>query len=291
MEDFYVVIDGQKQGPFDIISMIRKVKNGVVTAETKIATSADGDFLPAKEVQQLGHLLEELGEKTAEGAAQPAQHKRPSLGLMGSFSEGGNLWLKYVLSFTILSGAILTIAFSLSKGLGKIDQIAQYPTIGYYIVSVITAFLYTIFFNYILLAKRNQASQMGVFFKTLGSKISSLLLLSAIFSVYTLGYGLNEVIGLAVLVVVLILTTFYIFTPFLIFERDMSFGQAARTSIKKVTKAGADNFGVILTLVAVNLIVAIVPAFFAKDLFVFGLFISLPITVSALAFIYDEIFA
>lgn len=291
MNDFYIVINGQKQGPFDIISVIKKVKNGVITSDTKIARGENADFVNANEIEEINTLLEEHGAGGKHISATKSVGKRPNLSLKKSFTEGLNLWLKFVINFTVISGIILAVSFSLSKGLDKISLIAEYPTIGNYFTAFITTFLYIIFFNYILLAKRNQSTQIGSFFKIIGSRISSIALLAALFSVYTLAYGVNELIGLIVLIAILLVSTFYIFSPFLIFDRQMRSGKAMATSIKGVKNFGIDNFGVILALIAINLVVAILPAFIAKELFVFGLFISIPITVSALSFIYDEAFA
>jgi uncharacterized membrane protein len=89
----------------------------------------------------------------------------------------------------------------------------------------------------------------------------------------------------------LFVATLTVFVPFLILDNDLSLGQALKHSIKRVLSSGVDNFGSVLALVGINIIAAILPSLFAPSLYFFGLFISLPITVAAFAYMYDSMFA
>lgn len=286
--DYFVVIEGQKKGPFDIIMLIKKIKTGVITEETLVAPANGGDFLPANEIGEIRTLLEEHSGGGAQ--ANELDHK-PDLRLAKYFKAGVDLWANHVVSFTIFSGAILFAGFLILTSLKKISFIGDYPFIANYFSSFVSVILYCVFFYFILFAKRSQAAEVHSLLNGIKNRIGSIAVLAAVFSCYTLAYELGQLVGIVFLTALMFVVSIFTFTPFLVFDNNLGLGTALKSSAGRVTKLGADNFGVILFFVAINLLAAVVPVFIVPDLFVFGLIVSIPITVSSLAFIYDELFS
>lgn len=302
MEQYYIIVEGQKLGPFDIIGVIKKVKGGMVTPDTQVATSLDGEYKPASSYEDIASILNEHGvtEAGTEGApaaaaeggatAAPAS-ETTKLDLKKVLKDGIDLWSRNVVGFTIVSGLILSLAFALKAGFeGAIGENGP-QFVGYYITSTIVSFLYILFFNYILYAKRSQAPDVKEFLESAKTRLGAILGMAALFSLYNLGYALGSFFGLIALVGMIIMVAVFAFAPFLVLDKSNGLAQAFKNSSARTFGSGSDNFGVIFALVALNLVAAIIPAFLAKELFVFLLFISIPITVSALAYIYDELFA
>ncbi|PIR33896.1 MAG: hypothetical protein COV36_01880 [Alphaproteobacteria bacterium CG11_big_fil_rev_8_21_14_0_20_44_7] len=285
--DYYVVINGQKQGPFDIIAIIKKVKTRQIAPDTLVADAANGNFMPATSFPEIATLLE---EQVGINKASQMKEKRV-LRLRKVLADGVDLWVRNVIGFTVGFATILIVAFALNGGLKKIQIFADYPSIGNYIISLLATTLYLLFFGYILNAKRSKAFSFEQTFIEVKKGLIPLGILSAIFSLYTIAFGVNQLVGLVSVVVLLFVVTMFSFVPFLIVDTSLGLGGAAKQSLKKVMGMGADNFGVILALIAINLVVALAPAFIDKNFFIFGLFLSMPITVSSLAYIYDELFA
>ena len=194
------------------------------------------------------------------------------------------------LSFTIISGGILALTFSLSKTLGKIPALADFPFIAAYIVSFVASFLYLNFFSYILFAKRSQALETKKFAAQTKRALGSNIFFAALLALFTMTNALSPLLGIGSMISFLIFASLGAFVPFIVFDKKIGFGAAFAQSSKKVMGGGSETIGIVLAIIALNIIVAILPAIFVPNLFIFGLFISIPITVSSLAYIYDEIF-
>ena len=284
--DYYAIINGQKKGPFDTIAVIKQIRAGAINTETLISSDFDGEYAPAGQ----NSLISEIFHNQQMTKPQNNHGHQQHLTLGKSLKDGLDLWSRYALSFTIISGGILALTFALSKTLGKIPAIADFPFIGTYIVSFIASFLYLNFFSYILFAKRSQALETKKFVAHMTRAFGSNIFFSVLLALFTMVNALNPLLGIAAMIGFLVFAALGAFVPFIVFDKKIGFGAAFAQSSKKVMKGGSETIGIVLAIIALNIIVAILPAIFVPNLFIFGLFISIPITVSSLAYIYDEIF-
>ena len=108
--EYYVVIEGQKQGPYDILSMIKKIKNGSVTAETLISDNDKAAFRPAADFEEIKSLL-----KQEKADIQHSQRK-VTLSLKDVLAEGVELWSRKVIQYTFGAGLVLAIGFGVMIG-------------------------------------------------------------------------------------------------------------------------------------------------------------------------------
>jgi uncharacterized membrane protein len=89
-------------------------------------------------------------------------------------------------------------------------------------------------------------------------------------------------VGFLLIIPGLFIFSIYIFTPLLIVDHKMEFWDAMETSRKLVMGSGIDNMGIIFALVVIN---------FIGGLLIFlPLLFTLPVTMSALCDMYDELF-
>ncbi len=285
--EYYVVIEGQKQGPFDLLSLIKKVRNGTLTRETLVSDNLETGFRPAVDFEELKPILKQ-GSEVGVANRMPSASK---FSLKDILSEGVDLWARRVVSYTIGAGSILAIGFAVSFTLKQVQILADFPVVINYVVSVLITSLFCLFFNFVLITKRAQEIDYKDIANAAKESLPRILIFSALFSIYTLLFGINIKAGILGLGIVLMVSTFLIFVPFLIQDAGMGLRDAARVSIDRVKTIGSEGFGVILALVAINLAVAVVPAMISKNLFVFGLFISIPLTTAAIAHVYDRVFA
>jgi hypothetical protein len=284
--DYYAIINGQKKGPFDTISVIKLIHSGEINPDTPFSDAYNGEFIAANKYPLISEIFH--NQEMAKPKNSDYHHSR--LSLISVLKDGVDLWSRYALSFTIISGAILALAFALNKGLSNLMTIADYPFIGSFIVSFITGFLYLNFFSFILFAKRSQAVEIKKYSAKMKNAFTANLFFATILALLTMANTLNPLIGIGAMIGFLIFTTLGAFAPFIVFDKKLGFLSAFGQSSKKIAQGGSDTIGVVLAIVAINIVVAIFPAIFFPKLFIFGLFISLPITVSALAYVYDEIF-
>lgn len=283
--EYYVVIEGQKQGPYDILSMIKKIKNGSVTPETLVSDNEKTAFRPAIDFDEIKSLLKQQKVEIQNSKV------KVRLSLKEVLAEGLDLWSRKVIEYTFGAGLVLVVGFGIMFALKKFQALADYPTLISYIVSVVVVTLFSIFFYYVLISRRNQEPDLKDIMNTGKKSLGRLFAFGLIFSLYTLPFELGLYAGLISLAVTSVFACYLVFVPFLIQDGDLTLKDAIRVSVDRTKTIGADSFGIIFALVAINLAFALIPGFFSPNLFLFGLLVSIPITTAALVNIYDQVFA
>ena len=282
--EFFILNEGVRQGPFDLIAMMKKVKNGTLTASSMVSEQVDGPYIEASHIQEVAGLIEE--------------HSNPSSGnldghslnmtLKASFQEGVELWVRRILDYTIAAGAIIAVGFGLQTFIRPLVGVNS--LVPSYVSAVLVMTLFFEFCYYVLETKRSQRVDVKDFLGVIKRTLPQFFVIALGLSAFVLAYAISPQIGLLATLVALVVMTVFVFTPFIATDSTMGVMRSAKLSFQKVTSVGADNFGVILAIVSINLFAAILPGMLLKDLLGLGLFISLPVTISALAYIYDQVF-
>ena len=282
--EYFILNEGVRQGPFDLIGMIKKIKNGTLTVNSMVSEQVEGPYIEAANIDQVAKLIEEHSNPSAgEGANGDL-----TMTLKVSFQEGVELWVRRILDYTLFAGAIIAVGFSLRAIFQPMmGASSMFP---YYMSSVVVMSFFFEFCYYVLETKRSQRVDIKDFIAVIKRTLPQFIGISLVLSLFVLAYGISTQVGLLATLVVLVVITIFVFTPFIATDSNMGVMRSAKLSMQKVTSIGADNFGVILAIVAINLFAAILPGMLLKDLLGLGLFISLPVTISALAYIYDQIF-
>ena len=282
--EYFILNEGVKQGPFDVITMIKKVKNGMLTETSMISEQVDGPYREAVQVEEVAKLVREHANPSA-GSVNSLNIK---MTLAASFQEGIELWVRRILDYTVISGIIIAAGFGFKMiFLPFTGVVSIWPT---YISTVLVIALFFEFCYYVLETKRSQRVNMGDFLLVIKRTLPQFMGISILLSTFVLAYGISLQAGLVATLVVLIIMTVFVFTPFIATDSHMGVLRSGKLSMQKIMIMGLDNFGVILAIVSINLFAAILPGMLLRDLLGLGLFISLPITISALAYIYDQVF-
>jgi hypothetical protein len=281
--EYYILINNEKQGPFDLVTLIKKVKNGNLTSETLVSQSPDGPFTAVSQLPEIAQIIEERVNPT-EGDRQ----ENINMTLKAAILEGMELWMRRVLDYTLISGIIMAVGFGLQNLIKMFLPFGS--VIPSYLASVMVIALFFSFCNYVIEVKRSQHVNFGEFGRNMRRTLPGFIVVGAIIALFILPYGINIAFGVLASLGMLIVLTFLSFMPFLATDSDMGVMKAAKLSIRKVKNLGLENFGVLFALISINLFVAIIPGILMPQLLSFGLFISIPVTISAIAYIYDQVF-
>lgn len=284
--EYFILQEGVKQGPFDLITMIKKVKNGSLTGNTMVSEKTDGPFREAEMVDEVAILIREHANPSP--ATLSGSGHYANISLSAAFHEGLELWVRRVVEYTIFAAIIMGIAYVINATMRGF--LAVHPIIPVYFGTLVLMTLFFEFCYYVLETKRSQRVHAKEFMAVAKRTFFPFLLFSAVLSLFVLGFGISMSVGLVTTTIALVALTFLIFAPFIATDSGMGIFRAAKISAQRVRTMGADNFGVVLAIVSFNIFAAVLPALIGPELLGLGLFISLPVTISALSYIYDQIF-
>lgn len=268
--EYYVVSDKGEEGPFDLVSIVKRVRGGKVTRDTLIRNTPGGEALPAAQVPTMAEFFVEHTSQASRTNYEEAARKSRTYDLKQTFVNGVN-FLKLNQAAAVYTGLYLIVTIA-TIAIFRLPGIA-----GALITACLCYILFSGFLFIMLKRSRGQMFNLLGVIQEMKSHFLPLLLAGAIVSTLT-GIGLVLLIGPGLLVL-----TCYIFTPLLILEKNMSFWEAMETSRKTVLNMGSHNMGVLLALVVAN--------FLATILFLFPLLLTLPITTNALSEIYDDLYS
>lgn len=266
---YFVVEKNAKQGPYDLMGIIRKVRNGSVTADTLVQEGENAPK-PAIQIAKLADVFEQEDQEDHHVPLTLHQHT-----LSGSIKTGWQFFQNNQIS-TVHTGVLILFVISLvGAGYTFLPGVLQIPF--YVLIFIIAHFSLSVYMFIILRMSRGQTVEFSSLSISIRECAKSLLIASCIIA-------LPSIIGLFLLIVPgLFILTLYIFTPFLIMDHQYDFWEAMETSRKMVIGSGTENLGIVFALVVINFVAAIVVFL--------PLLITLPVTMSALAEMYEELFS
>ncbi len=267
--EYYILEKNARSGPFDIVTMIRKIRNQSLSRDTlvEIGTGEEeaAPAQPAGEIEKLAEIFEETARIfTAEARTHHYSLKK-------SF-QSGLVFLQNHLTTMVYAGFVMLLTMACAMGLLTFLPGILACAATYYV------FLMLLFiFAYIVLRMaRGQSADLASSLSVVGNHSKQILI-----AVLVIG-TLSNLGMLALAVPGLMLLTLYIFTPFLILDKQLDFWDAMEASRRMTSVRGIDFFSITFALVVVNFIGAIA--------LLFPLVITLPVTMYALAELYDEHF-
>jgi hypothetical protein len=264
---YFIITPSGEEGPFDLLSMVRKIKNGALTPATIVRLDGQSNAVPAGQELGLKTLFE---EETDAGGMDTGPVSIKQYDLAEVFRNGWH-FVNMHQSAVIMTGLFLILAL-----MGGV-ALANLPYIGVVFAFV---FVYIIFaaYQYLMLKRtRGQAFYVTDLIPIMQHSLVSLILAGLVISV-PVGIGLMLLLAPGLLIL-----TLYLFVPLLIIEQRRSFWEAMEMSRKKVMSLGSHNIGVLFALIVANLLGAV--------LILFPLLITLPLTTYVLSEIYDEHFS
>ena len=266
---FYIVDNGKKEGPFDLLAMIRKIRSGAIDQDTLLMIDGQDEIQPAIEIPKLQDIFLEKEESDAN--AQNLSLRKQSLS--SSLRSGWMFYQSNQISTVYTGVFILSLILATSFFHFITSGIFRVP--GYMMATIAGFFGLSIYMFLILRMNRGQPTDINYIKQITLEYVKPLLISSCCIAIMAS-------VGFLLIIPGLFIFSIYIFTPLLIVDHKMEFWDAMETSRKLVMGSGIDNMGIIFALVVIN---------FIGGLLIFlPLLFTLPVTMSALCDMYDELF-
>ncbi len=280
--EYFIAQNGSQAGPYDMITLLKKIKNGQVTAAT-ILSDGQGNTRPASEFEEVAALLNSMNSKGDDSYIPTVNEANINVNFSENLKAGFKLMMEHQLTIAysaLFTAFLLLLAFAFSF-LG---------VIGYSVTFILGYVLYSAYFIYVTRVARGQHVGFSFIKDKLVGNVPSLLLAGVIstffFSLCPLLLKAESVLLTLLMVVLVVLGlvvwTLLAFTPLLIAEGNMPTMKAVKLSISGVKRLSFDEKGVILSFAVINFI-ALVP-------FIAPFIVTLPITMFALNEIYEEMY-
>lgn len=277
----YYIKEGEKpDGPYDMMAIIRKVRNGTVTEDTPIAASIFEEPKPAAEYPELKDFFNEDREHLQSIASLGAGPRR-ARNLRGLLRVGSD-FLRQNHTAAVFSGLFMIgwlfvamiFMFHNNIVLSLVGIACSYFLMGGYLYGILR------------FARGNPVTG-GLIFGKMKETAVNMLVISVVVSMVMLpGVVLTNMLGQEMLIFslpilfifLLVVLTFLAFAPLLVTEKKRDFWDAMLGSMRVVTMNNGQYLGIIFALVALNFILLpLMP-------------VVLPITMGALVDLFDEHF-
>ncbi|MCH2547955.1 MAG: hypothetical protein MK052_10155 [Alphaproteobacteria bacterium] len=275
--EYYIKDTEKADGPYDMMAIIRKVRNGSVSEHTLIATTVFEEPKPAESYKEFADFF--VDDEDAEAAGAPSV--RPPRNLAALLAIGVE-FLKNNIGATMFSGLfmvawVLIAMATISQGgiiMPLIGVGACYFLMGGYLYGIL---------RYVRGNPVNPGLIIGIIASTainmaVVSLVVAILMLPPIFLVSMLGTDMLILTLPILFIFLLIIFTIMSFAPLLITQKKMDFWDAMRESLRVVTMNKGQNLGNVFGLMALNFILC------------FAMPVVFPITMAALVDLYDEHF-
>ena len=283
--NYYIIgSNDEAQGPFDLVVILRKVRNQQIKPDTMILRDGIEGAVPASEIEEISSILSGT-ESGGGGLSLPSStpYKKMNFTYTSSMVKGWKFMQTHQLSMLYGSGFVLMSLLCARL----VFKPAGYNIIAGAFTFFVAYFSLSVIAIAILRLNRGQPLTLGfVMSKMLTSFVplfgQALIVTVACMALPVLGalaLKTNILVTSALFVPSMFIIALMIFAPF--YATDQRFGalQSIKASVKLATGYGSNLTGVIFALVATNIIFG-----FA----VISLIVLIPITLGALAEIYEE---
>lgn len=278
MDYYYILHEDTKIGPYDLVSMIHRIRQNLLSPESQIMVMGKEDEPPIT-AAEIPELAEVFNEERSE--VQPDQATEHSFLLVPVIRQCWNLMIDnpMVLYF---AGVILLLCGLLMLLASRI------PVLGVVIGAAVTGILFAAYALIVQRVHRAQAIDYDGIFQKIRSHIKPVTL-GGLLTILPPAAGImlmNDentilmVLGLLVALGGLLSFTAFAFLPFLIMNRNMALGDAIQTCIS-VMKQNENTFATLLGLAVLN---------FVGALLILPLFITVPLWFMAVSYTYEELF-
>jgi len=292
-QGYYIIEDQDVAGPYDLIMIMRKIRNGTLTPTTLIQMS-ENDASTTKIAHEWPELAE-FFDDDADNWTISLDHGHLKNHSLRATLKSGWSFLQRNMITSLFSGIFVLVIISLLAAIYLV--VPPVPValrvFAYMAVFIFAHFLLSWYLLIILRMVRGQPADMRYLQKKLFPVLDQLLIFSTVVSIPAiiglgiLALGKTMVFYIAGMLILTIpggfaLATFA-FVPLLITDQGYNLWDAMSASRKAVFKSGTENIGIIFALFVIN--------FISGLLVLLPMAITLPVTAGSLAEIYDELFS
>ncbi len=286
MSTYYILDDvGNHAGPYDLVYIVKKIRNGSITGNTQISLDKFSPACKASEIEEIADFLEEAQTETVSMNDTVNKKSKPL-----------SLWLRNGWNFlqanqlsTLYSGCYVVFLL-VSTGVISILFPPTLEMLGYATSLILAQYFFTGYFYSVLRMVRGQPVDYSFIKLKMQPHRKALFIASLMMSFFIICGILLMVSGGSAAVVGLLIValpgfyklTIFIFAPLLILDKGMNFWDALETSRKTIRSKGMETTGIIFALLIINFLFGL--------LFLIPMIISLPITMAAISEMYDETF-
>lgn len=274
MNDTLYIASGERmEGPYDLLSLTRKIKNGQLTRSSLVVQESSGTPFPADQDPVLREILDEVEHLRN----APVPEIDSGISLFGALRSG---WDVFQLNpMTALTTGIFGV-------IGLIGVLIFSSVSTGVVQGVFCAFWCYLTFNiYLITLSRKSRMQIlhGDFYRWLLKKWKALLPATLIgcalpgFLPAILYPFLSDIAVILVFIPGALWTAYFLYLPLIITDRGVGVREALSINTAKMRQAGVDYYSIVLGLVATNIILPILP-------------ITMPLTLGAACDIYDRVY-
>ena len=267
---FFVKYDTYQDGPYDLVSMIRKIRNGDLRPDILVLEEADERAVPAGIHPKLESFFHEL--KSTHMAEGIDVYLRPG-GTIYALKQGW-MFFQHHSNSVLCSGTYLMAVIATGIALNSILP-PLFAPLTLLLTWIVAQFFLGGFLLSIAQIHRGERLSFPPILRAYGKYGVALLAYGIIAGV------LSAVGGLFFIIPGLMVLAYCIFAPLIIAESPVGTRYALRMSHLVIKRHGKPFFELMIALIALNFIAAL--------FFVFPLLITLPITMSIIVDIYDRL--
>lgn len=265
-QPFYIDVGGKKEGPHDLITLMRRIRTGKIKNDTGIYVGDAATPVPAGSVEDIADFFPRSESAPAKKTASARASRAPSI--IHLLQSGWRFTINHSI-VTVFSGSFLILSILLVMAFYQ-----RWNMPGVALAAAFIFLMHQLYLVFMLRLYRGQVLGAAFYNQLLGPVLGAIIISSALLSAMILG-------GLVLLLIPGILVAiFYVFVPFLIIDRRYSTVEAMHGSRLLLMKHGWDYLGTAASLVWLHILAAIL---------VLPMMLTLPIFAGALAELYEEI--
>ena len=266
---FYIIHQHYEDGPYDLVTVIRKIRKGSLSEETLLRTD-DEPPVAAGTHPRLMEFYAELGQQPIAGSVTGKRSLRP----FSQILAGGWKFLARNQSCSIYSAMLLMLVLAIGVGFFAIMP-GMLVVVAAVLTWIVALFGLSIIQLILLRLHRGQPVDFRWFKEHVVPRASAL-------GAYSVAAGVASAIGFALFILPgLFILALFVFAPLIISDERTDFWEAMSRSRKMALSQGLDVLGMTFGCVVINFVSAL--------LFILPLLLSIPITYTGVVDLYEEL--
>ncbi len=265
---FYIRYETHQDGPFDLVTMIRKIRKGLIPPETLVMEEKEPQAQAARLHPQLNSFYREMED---DYVSDDAMNVMSQLTFSAMMDYGWDFFtnnlvvgmLSAILIFAILCFSIIILLAA---------QGSVLPSI--LLITIASTFFLCGFLHMLQRLQRQLPFSLEALMRFYSHYGTNVMLFSCAFALLMAsGFAFFIIPGI-------ILLSYTAFAPILVVDRNYHFWHAIEASYRTVKKHGSKLYPIMLGLVGLNLL---------ASLMIFPLIVTLPVTFVGVLELYNKL--
>jgi hypothetical protein len=260
---YYIDASGTKDGPYDILTIMRRIRSSKISPETRFFVDDSQESIPATQIHDIAIFF---SQNTPDMAAKI---NLPNVTLMNVLRDG----LRFTFDnniMTVYAGAMVLVAILLGSALISVMG----TSLGGMLSWIVFVIMHYLFFIFSLRTYRMQPFSIDFMNRQLAPILPMLFFSGIVLALMMFG-------GFLLLIIpALVVAVYYIFVPFFVYDRKMSLIEAMVASRLLVQKHDRKYQKIIEVLVIMHACALVL---------IFPIPVTMPMFAASLAKIYEDL--